>query len=168
MQETQVWLLGWEGPWRRDRRPTPVSLGFPSGSHGKESACNARNMGSVPGLGRSPGGGHGIPLKYSCLENPCGQRSLVGYSPWVSESQSNTTEWLNTAQHTVFMNWKTQFCKDNNTKKYFNHILTLVVSFCLSAIWQANSKNYMKYKKSGTINIFMNKKNMVKNIPCKI
>ena len=39
-------------------------------------------MGSVPGLGRSPGEGNGHPLQYSCLENPRGQRSLAGYSPW--------------------------------------------------------------------------------------
>ena len=39
------------------------------------------DMGSVPGLGRSPGGGHGNLLQYSCLENPQGQRSLMGYSP---------------------------------------------------------------------------------------
>ena len=39
-------------------------------SDGKESACNVRDLGSVPGLGRSPGGGHGSPLQYSCLENP--------------------------------------------------------------------------------------------------
>ena len=65
-----------------DRLPIPVSLGFPSGSDGKESACNAGNLCLVPGLGRSPEGVHGIPLKYSCLENPHGQRSLVGYSPW--------------------------------------------------------------------------------------
>ena len=63
-------MLGWEDPWRRDRLPTPVSLGFPSGSHGKESACNAGNMGSVPGLGRSPGEGNDSPLQDSCLENP--------------------------------------------------------------------------------------------------
>ena len=50
------------------------------GSVGKESACNAGDLGLIPGLGRSPGGGHGNPLNYSCLENPCGQRSLVGYS----------------------------------------------------------------------------------------
>ena len=48
----------------------------------KESACNAGDLGSIPGLGRSPGEGHGNPLQYSCLENPHGQRSLVGYSPW--------------------------------------------------------------------------------------
>ena len=49
----------------------------------KESACNGGDtgdMGSVPGLGRSPGGGHGNPLQYSCLENPHGQRNLVGYT----------------------------------------------------------------------------------------
>ena len=40
------------------------------------------DMGSIPGLGRSPGEGNGNPLHYSCLENPQGQRSLVGYSPW--------------------------------------------------------------------------------------
>ena len=40
-------------PWRRDRLPTPVFLGFPCGSAGKESACNAGDLGSIPGLGRS-------------------------------------------------------------------------------------------------------------------
>ena len=43
--------------------------GFPGGSEGKESACNAGNPGSIPGLGRSPGEGNGNPLQYSCLEN---------------------------------------------------------------------------------------------------
>ena len=57
-------------------------LGFPGGSDGKESACNAGDLGSMPGLGSSPGGGHGNPVQYSCLENRHGQRSLVGYSPW--------------------------------------------------------------------------------------
>ena len=39
-------------------------------------------MSLIPGLGRSPGEGHGNPLQYSCLENPKGQRNLEGYSPW--------------------------------------------------------------------------------------
>ena len=43
---------------------------------------DTRDVGSIPGLGRSPGGGHGNPLHYSCLENPHGQRSLAGHSPW--------------------------------------------------------------------------------------
>ena len=84
--------------WRRERLPTPVfwpgefhgqrnlagyspwgckesnmteqlSLCFPCGSAGKESACNAGNLGSIPGLGRSPGEGKGYPLQYSGLEN---------------------------------------------------------------------------------------------------
>ena len=49
--------------------PTPVSLGFPGGSAGKESACNVGDLGSIPGLGRSPGEGHGYPLHSSGLEN---------------------------------------------------------------------------------------------------
>ena len=49
--------------------------------------------GSVPGLGRSPGGGHGTLLRYSCLENPYRQRSLVGYSPW-GHKELDVTEQL--------------------------------------------------------------------------
>ena len=66
MQETLVWFLG----QKRDRLLTPVLLGFPCGPAGKESACSAGDLGSVPGLGRSPGGGPGSPLQCSCLENP--------------------------------------------------------------------------------------------------
>ena len=55
--------------WRRDRLPTPVFLGFPGGSAGKESTCNAGDLGSIPGLGRSPGEGKDYPLQYSGLEN---------------------------------------------------------------------------------------------------
>ena len=49
--------------------PTPVFLGFPCGSAGKESAWNVGDLGSIPGLGRSPGEGKGYPLQYSGLEN---------------------------------------------------------------------------------------------------
>ena len=49
--------------------PTPVFLGFPGGSVGKESSCNAGDLGLIPGLGRSLGGRHGNPLQYSYLEN---------------------------------------------------------------------------------------------------
>ena len=56
------------------------TMGFPGVSDGKESAYNAGDLGSIPGLGRSPGGEYGHLLQYSCLENPTGQRSLVGYS----------------------------------------------------------------------------------------
>ena len=54
------------------------------------NAGDLRDAGSIPGLGRSPGGGHGNPLQYSCLENPHGQRSLEGYSPWGSKEWDMT------------------------------------------------------------------------------
>ena len=55
------------------------------------NAGDIRNASSIPGLGKSPGGGHGNPLKYSCLKNPHGQRTLEGYSPW-GHSESDTTK----------------------------------------------------------------------------
>ena len=63
----------WKIPWRRDRLPIAVFMGFPGGADGKESACNAGDLGSIPGLRRAPGRGHGNPLQYSCLENPHGK-----------------------------------------------------------------------------------------------
>ena len=58
MQETPVQFLVGKIPWRRDRLPTPVFLGFPCGSAGKVSTCNVGDLGSNPGLGRSPGEGN--------------------------------------------------------------------------------------------------------------
>ena len=91
MQETLVQFLDQEDPLRRDRLPTPVFLGFPGGSDRKESACSVGDLRSIAGLRRSPGGKHGSPLQYSCLENPHGQRSLVGHGPW-SLKDCDTTE----------------------------------------------------------------------------
>ena len=70
VQETR--FDSWVGKirWRRERLPTPVFLGFPGGSDCKESACSAGDLGSIPGLGGSPGGEHGSPLQDSGLENP--------------------------------------------------------------------------------------------------
>ena len=56
-------------PWGRDRLPTPVFLGFPAGSDGKESACNMGDLGLILKLVRSPGEGKRYPLQYSGLEN---------------------------------------------------------------------------------------------------
>ena len=69
-------------PWRRDRLLTPIFLGFPGGSDCKESSCNEGYLSLLPGLGSSPGEDTGYPFQCSCLENPHGQRSLVGFSPW--------------------------------------------------------------------------------------
>ena len=65
-----------------------LQWGFPSGSDGKESACNAGDSGLIPGWERWSGGRKGNPLQYSCLENFHGQRSLVGCSPWAAKSQT--------------------------------------------------------------------------------
>ena len=68
-------------------------MGFLGGSDGKESICNVGDLSLIPGLGRCPGESHGNPLQYSCLQNPHGQRSLEGYSPW-GRKDSDTTEGL--------------------------------------------------------------------------
>ena len=73
--------------WRRISLLTPVFLGFPYGSAGKESACSAGDLGSIPGLGRSPGEGKGYSLQYSGLENS------MDYIPW-GRKEWNTTEQL--------------------------------------------------------------------------
>ena len=64
---------------------TMHNLGFPGGADGKESADNEGDLVLIPGLGRSPGGGHGNPLQYSCLENPMDrgvQHSQKGWVVW--------------------------------------------------------------------------------------
>ena len=60
---------GWAAPSPVTLQPLLTQLGFPCGSAGKESACNVGDLGSIPGLGRSPGEGKGYALQYSGLEN---------------------------------------------------------------------------------------------------
>ena len=73
-----------------------IAKGFLGSSGGKESACNTGDLGSILGSGISPGGRYGNWLQYSCLENPYGQRSLVGYSPG-GLKELDTTERLSIA-----------------------------------------------------------------------
>ena len=61
--------------------------GFPGGSDGKETACNAGDLGSIPGSRRSPGEENGNPLQYSCLENPHGQKNLEAHGAVKSQTQ---------------------------------------------------------------------------------
>ena len=100
MQETLVWFLDLEDPRRRDRLPTPVFLGSPCGSAGKESACKARDLGSKPETlvqsGR-PGFNpwFGNPWRRESLPTPAfwpGEFHGL-YSPWGGK-ELDTTEWL--------------------------------------------------------------------------
>ena len=111
-------------------------MGFPGGLDGKESACNVGDLGSIPGLGRCPGG-HGNPLQCSCLENPHEQRSLAGYSPR-GHNESDTTERLSRALH---KGSDSQFLLDfyidllfSKTLLSFSEILPLVKSSWLYEI----------------------------------
>ena len=72
------WFNSWVRKirWRKDRLPTPVFLGFPGDSAGKESACNAGDLGLIPGLRRS-GEGKGYPLQYSDLENEFAESDMI-------------------------------------------------------------------------------------------
>ena len=63
-------------------------MGFPGGPDGKESACDARDLGSIPGWEDSPGGGHGNPLQYSCLENPMAREAWWATIYGVAKSQT--------------------------------------------------------------------------------
>ena len=59
---------------------------FPGGSDGKESVCNAGDLGLIPGSGRSPGEGNGYPLKYSCMENPTDREVWWATFHWLTKS----------------------------------------------------------------------------------
>ena len=65
-----------------------IFLGFPGDSDGKESACNAGDLGSIPGSGRSAGEGNGYPLQYSCLENSMDRGALQAAVCGVTKSQT--------------------------------------------------------------------------------
>ena len=67
--ETPVQFLSLEYPLEKGQATSPVYLDFPCGSAGKKSTCNAGDLGSIPGLGRSPGEEKGYPLQYSGMEN---------------------------------------------------------------------------------------------------
>ena len=76
------------------------------------SAGDVRDASSIPGLGRSPGERDGIPLLYSCLENPQGQRSLEGYSPWGRKELDRTERLLLSQIHAIVFRIARKHCVD--------------------------------------------------------
>ena len=95
--------------------------GFPSGSDGKESACN---------VGSSPGEGDGYPLQYSCLENPWTEEPGRGYSPWYCE-KSGTTEQL--THYTPIQNKKLKQENSQQSEWGCRHLLQFPFQWCSSA-----------------------------------
>ena len=82
------------------------------------SAGNIRDAGSIPGSGRSPRGGNGNPLQYSCLEKSHGQRSQAGYSPWGCKESDMTKQLSKTENSQTLhpaMPSLAQAGKDHNT-----------------------------------------------------
>ena len=73
-------------------------VGFPGDSNGEESACNAGDLGSIPGLGRSPGEGNGNPLQYPCLDNPMDRGAWQATVSGAAKSQ-DTAEQLTLSLH---------------------------------------------------------------------
>ena len=96
-------------------------MGFPGGSERKEFTCNARGLGLVPGLGQSPGGGHGKPRQCFCLEKPHGQRSRQATVHWVTES--DTTE---VTKHSIYIY---SLVKNNSRTMQFSHLKYIVQQF---------------------------------------
>ena len=137
MWQTWVRSLGWEDPLEKGKATHPSIVAwripwtvhgvpksrtqlsdfhfhFPRWLSGKESTCNAGDVDSIPGSGRSPGEGNGNPFQYSYLENPK-QKSLEGYNPWGGKRVRHD---LVTKQHQLFGKGNyTQYLIINYTRK---------------------------------------------------
>ena len=120
MQETPVQFLGQEDPLEKGWATHSSILGLPFGLAGKESACNAGDLGSIPGLGRFPGEGKGYPLQYSGLE----------YSMDCIVIESDTTEWLSLSYSKY---WYLKFCSSSIVLGQLCTILlnSLLLQICL-------------------------------------
>ena len=92
-------LIFWGKHWCKSE-PTQFK-GFPGGSEVKASACSAGDLGSIPGLGRSPGEGNVNPLQYSCLENPMDAGAWWAIVHRVTKSRIDWATWLNFHYHTI-------------------------------------------------------------------
>ena len=81
-----IYLLSFSTSWLY------CPMGFPGGSDSKEPTCNAGDLGLIPGSGRSPGGGHGNPQQYSCLENPMDRGTWRATVHGVGKSQTRLND----------------------------------------------------------------------------
>ena len=121
MQETPVWF--WVGKilWRRNRLPTPVFLGFPCGSAGKESAHNAGDLGSIPGLGRFPWRRERLPTLVFWPEEFHGL-----YSPW-GRKELDTTQQLSLSQSSEGINLANTLTSNSLSIKWILSLNALLI-----------------------------------------
>ena len=97
-----------EAMWGTVTRHLHLQTSFPGGSVVKNPPANAGDADSIPGLGRSPGGGHGNPLQYSCLENPMDRGTWQAAVHGVSKSWTWLNDWALTRVHlqTWWSQWR--------------------------------------------------------------
>ena len=110
------------------------SLVFPCGSAGKEAACNVGNLGSIPGLGRSPGGGNGYPLQYSCLEGSMGRGACQASVHGVANSLTSLPQFFPT---TLLLNtlFKQNYILNKGLTLFFGFSHSQVLSSSHHDIW---------------------------------
>ena len=101
------WFNFWVGKicWRRDRLLTPVFLGFPCGSAGKESPCNAGDLGLIPGFRRVPGEGKGYPFQYSGLKN---SKDCIVHGVTENQTLLSDFHFTHFIQNTTIKNFRSQ------------------------------------------------------------
>ena len=141
-----------------------LSKVFPSGSDGKESTCNAGDLGSIPGLGRCPGEGNSYPLQYSCLENSMDRGAWQAIVCGVTES--DMTEWLSTA-HILVQKchhlWPgTQHLTTDLPLSFSAHLSNYILSSSLSdaGYFIAAVNGYLVQLRATLLALKMNKLNM--------
>ena len=118
------------GSGRSPKAEIVYTMGFPSVSDGKESTCSVEDLGLIRGLGRSPGGGHGNPLQYSCPENPMARGAWWATVPGVTEL--NKIEQLGTAHSICLVYILKQEKRERNT--FFSQISRVILLLLIISI----------------------------------
>ena len=117
MQEILVGFLGQKVPWRSDRLPTPVFLGFAGGSKGKKSSRNVGDLDLIPGLGRSPEERNSYTLQYFCLENSTKKASSVIQCKLQEGLRNRGGKGVNISPRTEKMRWDIHSSSEAGKKK---------------------------------------------------
>ena len=119
-----------------------MGRGFPGGTNGQEPACQCRrhkDAGLIPGLGRSPGGGHGNPLQYSCLESPMDRGAWQATAHGVTKSQTRLKQ-LSALAHTHTRTHRCWASPLPSLRLSFAFFQAQVITLLLGNKWVTNAK----------------------------